>query len=192
MKYLKFIGVVLGLGIAFLIGQKIYLTYKYNSYVPQIETKESILKFLKETMVIDPNSVYRIKDTLMMSEMDNLFGPNKIYIFDKNGTVLDNNIKKEQGTCYADLAKKMCSGVDLKNSKFNSLIANRFQTLKQNIEPLIENEKRFEDYEYIIVFGWAKYFPESCDAEALKFLDCLKSNYQSVHVVALNFDYYED
>ena len=192
MKYLKLIGIVFGLGIVFLIGQKIYLTYKYNSYVPQIETKESILKFLKETKVIDSNSVYRIKDTLMMNEMDNLFCPNKIYIFDKSGTVLDNNIKKEEGTCYADLIKKMCSGADLKNSNFNSLIKNRFQTLKQNIEPLIENQITFEDFEYIIVFGWAKYFPESCDADALKFLECLKSNYNHVYVVALNFDYYEN
>lgn len=188
MKILKIIGIVLLLAILGLVGQKVYLTQKYKSYQPKYVSQDEISDFVDKHPLLDINDVYRLKSDSNYTDMDNVFGPGKIYIFDKEGKVLDNNISSEKGTCHADLVKKMCKGEVLINQQFEEKLYDRFDKLKQNILRIDGDKFEPNDADIYICFGWAIYFPVSTDDVTLKFIECAKKNYPNASIIAINFD----
>jgi len=158
---------------------------------PQIETIESISEFKSQLNL--PGVLVHPKNKGSFEYLNQFFRPGDIWVFNGDGKIIDVNFENKGGSCYSDIIKNIENNYNFSKTKIsdefssqNFLDSLRIKTENKNAN-LIINQK---DYDYIIVYGWAKYLKASYDNNGLvDRLGKLTNGKKRVLVISSNIDF---
>lgn len=185
----------------FLISYKSWQKKIMDLRNPELETVETIYYFKEENDVVG-DFILIAKDTTSFDNVVNpYFGNGGIWIFDGKGTTLEANIENHGGACFQDIrdiiVKKdfdfTSSQIDFaffnrENNFFDKLLQNTVSVEEERVTDLIEYP--FGKYDFIIVYGWSKYYGMSHKNSQIKEIDeYIKSNDKKVLLIGVNVDF---
>lgn len=185
MKKTKYIILILLIIITILFSYKFYQKKKFANYKPKIVTKKELLSLLKNHNSMNINSVIIPNNYNSFLNLQNSFGAGSIYVFNKKREVIDNNIISENGSCLSDISLNICENNLNHNSEFKEKIKDRFNLLISNTKNLNNQKIKYETYDYLVLYSWAKYLPPTYDIKTLEFLKCKNSK---MLIISLNMD----
>lgn len=200
-KVFKILLIVFSVLIVLAIGNTIWQQQAMDLKNPELESVQSISDFKQKNYV--PGDILLIaKDTTSFNDIvDTYFGNGRIWIFDNKGAVLETNVAYSNafGACFRDIKKNIVkkdfdfssSTIDpsfLKKEFFKKLIDNTL--LIEGVSAVDLSDDLFNNYEYIVVYGWSKYFGMSYKNPQVKEIeDHIKTENKNALLVGVNVDY---
>lgn len=200
-KVFKILLIVFSLLVVLFIGNKIWQQQTMDLKNPELESVQSISEFKLQSHV--PGDILLIaKDTISFDDIvDNYFGNGRIWVFDNKGAVLETNVAYSNsfGACFRNIKNNIIKkDFDFSNSTIEPSFLKR-DFLKELIDNtlLIEGVSAveleadaFNAYDYIVVYGWSKYYGMSHKNSQIKEIDeYIKSNDKKVLLIGVNVDY---
>jgi hypothetical protein len=158
---------------------------------PELETIISVSKF-KSSLNL-PGLLVCAKNKNDFEYLNQFFKPGDIWVFDGNGKIQDVNFENIGGSCYSDVIKNIENNFNFSEVNIDSEFAS-----KNYLDSLLEKTKFQNDsvaidkknYDYIIVYSWAKYLKASYDNNDLvKQLGRLTKDKKRILVISVNMDY---
>jgi parallel beta-helix repeat protein len=200
-RILKVTLIIIAVLAVLLIGNKIWQHQVMDLKNPELESIQSISDF-KQQNNVSGEIVLIAKDTTSFYNIINpYFGNGGIWVFDNKGNVLETNVAYSNsfGACFREIKNNIIK----KNFDFSSSTIEPSFTKENYFEKLLKStvlvnnatvveslEYPFENYEYIIVYGWSKYYGLSYKNSQVKEIDdYIKSNNKNVLLVSVNVDY---
>ncbi len=180
--------------VSFFILYKLYKKAQYDSMgykQPQRESISSITNFAKDSVY---GHVLIPKDTSVVNFINNAFPVGSCLLLDADKNIITNNDAKV-GNCYNDIVRAICNDFN-----FSKLKKGHFANGKVFIDSLLKSCIVVGDsfyinhkYDYIFVYGWAKYdVASTCDHPFTikKYLESHTN--KKIMVLAVNNDYVDN
>lgn len=200
-KTLKVVLIVFACLVTFLVGYKIWQRQIMDLKNPELESVKSIVDF-KQLNNVSGELTLIAKDTAAFYKVINPYFDNGgIWVFDSRGKTIDANIENLGGSCFEDIKddivksdfyfKNTTLNQNFFNEKHNFLDELVVSTVSIGAEGIKDmSEYSFDDYEYIVVYGWSKYYGMSHSNSQIKEIEAqINSSDKKVLLVGVNVDY---